>query len=256
MRGLQGKVVVVTGGGGGIGSVTCKRFADEGAKVAVVDINAASAEKVSSEIAAAGGTAMALGVDLSNFEATAAAVAQIAERLGPVDILVNNVGWDLFMPFLKSDPAFWNKIIDINLRSMLNITQPVLASMVARGATGRIVSVSSDAGRVGSSGESVYSACKGGIISLSKTLAREHAHQGITFNVVCPGLTETALLENFMDAAGNKEKLRQAYTRAVPMGRLGKPEDIPGAILFFASEDAGFITGQVLSVSGGLTMHD
>jgi 2-hydroxycyclohexanecarboxyl-CoA dehydrogenase len=194
-------------------------------------------------------------VNLVDYDATAAAVATVEAESGPINVLVNNAGWDLFKPFLKSEPDFWSKIIDINLRSVLNITKPVVASMVANGAGGRVVSIGSDAGRGGSSGEAVYSACKAGVIAFSKTLAREHARHGITFNTVCPGLTETAMLENFMDAAGNKEKLRAAFTKAVPMGRMGRPDDLPGAILFLSSDDAAFITGQVISVSGGLTMH-
>ncbi len=255
VKGLKGKVVVVTGGAGGIGSATSLRFAEEGARVVVADIGAEAAERVVESIRSAGGDATPLAVDLVDYDATAAAVAKIEAEFGPVDVLVNNVGWDLFVPFLKSEPDFWSKIIDINLRAVLNITRPVVASMVARGVAGRVVSIGSDAGRVGSSGESVYAACKAGVIAFSKTLAREHARNGITFNVVCPGVTETAMLENFMEAAGNKEKLRTAFTRAVPLGRLGRPEDLPGAILFLASDDAAFITGQVISVSGGLTMH-
>lgn len=255
MRGLKGKIVVVTGGGGGIGSATCRRFAEEGARVVVADIGAGAADKVAEEIKASGGEAVALVVDLTDAAATAAKVAEVESAFGPIDVLVNNAGWDLFVPFLKSEPDFWTKIIDINLRSVLNITKPVLASMVARGAAGRVVSIGSDAGRVGSSGEAVYAACKAGVIAFMKTLAREHARNGITFNTVCPGVTETAMLENFMEAAGDKDKLRTAFTRAVPLGRLGKPEDLPGAILFLSSDDAAFITGQVISVSGGLTMH-
>ncbi|MGI6247767.1 MAG: SDR family NAD(P)-dependent oxidoreductase [Pseudochelatococcus sp.] len=255
MKGLKGKVVVVTGGAGGIGSATSLRFAEEGARVVVADIGADAAARVVAAIRDAGGEATALVVDLTDYEATAAAVAGVEADFGPVDVLVNNAGWDLFVPFLKSEPDFWSKIIDINLRSVLNITRPVVASMVARGTGGRVVSIGSDAGRVGSSGEAVYAACKAGVVAFSKTLAREHARHGITFNVVCPGVTETAMLENFMEAAGDKEKLRTAFTRAVPLGRLGKPEDLPGAILFLASDDAAFITGQVISVSGGLTMH-
>lgn len=255
MRGLKGKVVVVTGGAGGIGSATSLRFAEEGARVVVADIGAEAAARVVAAIRDAGGEATALVVDLTDHDATAAAIAGLEADFGPVDVLVNNAGWDLFVPFLKSEPDFWSKIIDINLRSVLNITKPVVASMVARGAAGRVVSIGSDAGRVGSSGEAVYAACKAGVIAFSKTLAREHARNGITFNVVCPGVTETGMLENFMEAAGDKEKLRTAFTRAVPLGRLGKPEDLPGAILFFASDDAAFVTGQVISVSGGLTMH-
>jgi 2-hydroxycyclohexanecarboxyl-CoA dehydrogenase len=223
--------------------------------VVVADINADGAARVVDEIKAAGGDATAMVVNLVDYDATAAAVATVEAESGPINVLVNNAGWDLFKPFLKSEPDFWSKIIDINLRSVLNITKPVVASMVANGAGGRVVSIGSDAGRGGSSGEAVYSACKAGVIAFSKTLAREHARHGITFNTVCPGLTETAMLENFMDAAGNKEKLRAAFTKAVPMGRMGRPDDLPGAILFLSSDDAAFITGQVISVSGGLTMH-
>lgn len=254
MRGIKGKVVVVTGGGGGIGSATCLRFSDAGARVVVCDVNADAAQAVVDEIRGAGGEAVAVPVDLTDYDATQAAVEMIEETVGPIDVLVNNAGWDVFTPFLKSGPEFWSKLIDINLRSVLNITHPVLARMNQRSA-GRIVSIASDAARVGSSGESVYAACKAGVIAFSKTLAREQARKGITFNCVCPGATETGMLESFMDAAGNKEKLRDAFTRAVPMGRLGQPGDLPGAILFFASDDAAFITGQVISVSGGLTMH-
>lgn len=255
MRGLKGKVVVITGGGGGIGSATCRCFAEEGARVVVADIAAPAAEKVVSAIVAAGGEAIPMVVDLTDHQAVAAKVAEVQASLGPVDVLVNNAGWDFFVPFLKSDPDFWTKIIDINLRSVLNITKPVLASMVARGAAGRIVSVGSDAARVGASGEAVYAACKAGVVAFMKTLAREHARNGITFNTVCPGVTETAMLEAFMEGAGDKEKLRKAFTRAVPMGRMGRPDDLPGVILFLSSDDAAFITGQVISVSGGLTMH-
>lgn len=254
MLGLKGKTVVITGGAGGIGAATCLRFANEGAQVAVVDLNNASAEAVSKQINDAGGRALAVAVDLTDADATAEAVARIEEELGAIDVLVNGVGWDVFTPFLKSGPDFWTKIIDINLRGVLNITHPVLLRMAER-KSGRIVSLASDAARGGSSGESVYAACKAGVIAFSKTIAREHARQGITANVVCPGVTETPMLEAFMEAAGDKEKLRTAFTRAVPLGRLGQPSDLPGAIAFFASDDAAFITGQVLSVSGGLTMH-
>jgi len=232
MRGLQGKTAIVTGGAAGIGAATVQRFREEGARVVVFDI--AAEEKV----------------DITDYAAVKKAVAAAA----PVDILVNNAGWDTFRPFLQTDPAFWQKIISLNLVGAMNVLHCVLPGMVERGG-GKVVSVASDAGRVGSSGEAPYSACKGGLIALTKTLAREHARHNIQLNVVCPGLTETGMLEQFMQGAGNPEKLREAYRRAVPMGRLGKPEDLPGAIAFFASADADFITGQVLSVSGGLTMH-
>jgi len=254
MLGLSEKVAIVTGGAGGIGKATCCRFAEEGTKVAVFDLNRDAADEVVSDVTAKGGIAQAFVVDLTDYDAVKTAVADAEAAFGPIDILVNNAGWDLFTPFLKSDPAYWQKIIAINLTSALNMHHAVLPGMVERGG-GRVVTVSSDAGRVGSSGEAVYAACKAGLIALSKTLAREHARQAITFNVVCPGLTETAMLDHFLSAAANPDKLREAFRRAVPLGRLGKPEDLPGAILFLSSDDAAFITGQVISVSGGLTMN-
>jgi 2-hydroxycyclohexanecarboxyl-CoA dehydrogenase len=232
MRGLKGKTAIVTGGAAGIGAAVVERFKAEGARVIVFDLKGDPA------------------IDITDY----AAVKKAVDSAGPVDILVNNAGWDMFKPFLKSDPAFWQKIISINLLGAMNLLHCVLPGMAERG-RGKVVNVASDAGRVGSSGEAPYSACKGGIIALTKTLAREMASKNIQLNVVCPGLTETNMLEQFMQGAGNPEKLREAYRRAIPMGRLGKPEDLPGAILFFASDDADFITGQVLSVSGGLTMH-
>ena len=232
MRGLKGKTAIVTGGAAGIGAAIVERFKAEGTKVVVFDLNA---EKK---------------VDITDYEAVKNAVAQA----GPVDILVNNAGWDMFRPFLKTDPAFWQKIISLNLVGAMNLLHCVLPGMVERGG-GKVVNIASDAGRVGSSGEGPYSACKGGIFALTKTLARELAGKNIRLNVVCPGLTETGMLESFMKGAGNPEKLREAYRRAIPIGRLGQPGDLPGAVLFFASDDADFITGQVLSVSGGLTMH-
>jgi 2-hydroxycyclohexanecarboxyl-CoA dehydrogenase len=232
MRGLKGKTAIVTGGAAGIGAAIVERFRAEGTKVVVFDLNGDPK------------------IDITDYQAVSKAVADA----GPVDILVNNAGWDMFKPFLKTDPAFWQKIISINLLGAMNLMHCVLPGMVARGG-GKVVSIASDAGRVGSSGEAPYSACKGGIIALTKTLARELAGKNIRLNVVCPGLTETAMLEGFMQGAGNPEKLREAYRRAIPVGRLVKPEDLPGAVLFFASDDADFITGQTLSVSGGLTMH-
>ena len=232
MRGLKGKTAIVTGGAAGIGAAVVQRFKDEGTRVTVFDLKGEPA------------------IDITDY----AAVKKAVDNAGPVDILVNNAGWDMFKPFLKTDPAFWQKIISINLLGAMNLLHCVLPGMAERG-RGKVVTVASDAGRVGSSGEAPYSACKGGLIALTKTLAREMASKNIQLNVVCPGLTETNMLEQFMQGAGNPEKLREAYRRAIPVGRLGKPEDIPGAVLFFASDDADFITGQVISVSGGLTMH-
>ena len=248
---LKGKVAVVTGGGGGIGSATCRRFAEEGAKVAVLDIDLESALAVAASIPES--DTLALRVDITNLENVEQSIEQTEQQLGSVDILINNAGWDVFRPFLKTNPTFWRKVIDINLVGVLNMHHVVLPGMVKRG-YGRVVSVSSDAGRVGSSGESVYAACKAGMIGFARTLAREHARQGITFNVVCPGPTDTALFSSYSEGAGDPEKLRNAMQRAVPMGRIGTPDDLPGAIAFLASDDAAYITGQVISVSGGLTM--
>lgn len=253
MRGLEGRTVIVTGGGGGIGGATCRRFAAEGARVAVLDRDLDAATATARAIAAAGGAAEALECDITRRDAVDAAVAAAVAAFGPVDVLVNNAGWDVFKPFLKTEPPEWERLIAINLTGMLHMHHAVLPAMVERRA-GRIVNIASDAARVGSSGEAVYAACKGGIVAFSKTLAREHARHGITVNVVCPGPTETALFADFKQGAGDPEKLEQAFRRAIPLGRIGQPEDLPGAILFFASDDAGYVTGQVLSVSGGLTM--
>ncbi len=248
---LGGKVAVVTGGGGGIGGATCRRFSKEGAKVAVLDVDLDAAQAVAASLGNA--DSIAFHVDITDLENVEYSIEEIEKQLGPVDILINNAGWDVFRPFLMTDPEFWRKIIDINLVGALNMHHAVLPGMVERG-NGRVVSVSSDAGRVGSSGESVYAACKAGLIGFARTLAREHARQGITFNVVCPGPTDTALFASYSEGAGDPDKLRKAMQRAVPMGRIGTPDDLPGAIAFFASDDAAYITGQVISVSGGLTM--
>ncbi len=247
------KVVIVTGGGGGIGGAACRRFGAMGAKVAVFDRDLAGAEKTAQAIQSAGGQAQAYACDITDRAQVDAAVAATQTDLGPIDVLVNNAGWDIFKPFTKTEPSEWDRLIAINLTGALHMHHAVLPGMVER-RSGRIVNVASDAARVGSSGEAVYAACKGGLVALSKTLAREHARHQINVNVVCPGPTETALLAGFFEGAGNPEKLKEAFTRSIPLGRLGQAEDLVGAIVFFASDDAGFVTGQVLSVSGGLTM--
>ena len=245
--------VVVTGGGGGIGSSLCRGFAAEGARVAVLDLDETAATSVAGGLADDGARSIAVACDITERSSVDEAVERVTADLGPIDVLVNNAGWDLFVPFLDTAPQDWSRLIDINLVGALNMHHAVLPGMVER-ANGRIVNISSDAARVGSSGEAVYAACKAGIVAFSKTLAREHARHGITFNVVCPGPTDTALLATVTDAAANPEKLREAFRRAIPLGRLGRPDDLVGAVLFFASPDAAFVTGQVLSVSGGLTM--
>jgi 2-hydroxycyclohexanecarboxyl-CoA dehydrogenase len=253
MRGLQAKTVMVTGGGGGIGGATCRRFAAAGAKVAVLDRNLDAAKVTAAAITAAGGTALAVACDITRREDVDKAVADVIAGLGAIDVLVNNAGWDIFKPFTKTQPVDWDRLIAINLTGALHMHHAVLPGMVARKA-GRIINISSDAARVGSSGEAVYAACKGGLVAFSKTIAREHARHNITVNVVCPGPTETALFADYKEGAGDPVKLEEAFRRAIPLGRIGQPDDLPGAILFFASDDAAYITGQVLSVSGGLTM--
>lgn len=253
MRGLKDKVVIVTGGAGGIGSAICRRFAEEGASVAVFDINQDAAEAVAAGIRNSGGKAGAFRVDLTSQESVNEAVAAAEAALGPTDVLVNNAGWDKAGNFLSTDRALWDKIVAVNLYGALYMHHAVLKGMSERGA-GRVINVASDAARVGSSGESVYAFCKGGLVAFSKTLARELARKQISVNVVCPGPTDTALFRDFAGEGERGDKLRGALAKSIPFGRLGQPDDLPGIVAFLASDDAAFITGQVVSVSGGLTM--
>ena len=243
MKGLAGKTVLVTGGGGAIGSAICRRFAEAGCKVLVADRNKAAAEGTAGKLQ---GTALVF--DISSYGDAKAAIGNTA-----IDVLVNNAGWDRFQNFLDTKPEEWEQLIDINLRGPLNMHHLVAPGMAARG-WGRIINISSDAARVGSSGESVYAACKGGIVAFSKTLARELARKGVTVNVVCPGPTDTPILRGFLGEGEAGQKVYDALVRAIPMKRVGQPDDIPGLVAFLASDEAGFITGQVISVSGGLTM--
>ena len=252
MRGLSDKPVIVTGSASGIGRAIALRLGEEGVRVAVFDRNGEGAATTAADIAARGGTAQAFTVDITDYAALARAVDAFEAAHGPLWGLVNNAGWDLAMPFIATEPDFWRKVIDINLYGPLNLTHIVARRLVAAGA-GRVVSMASDAGRVGSSGEAVYSAAKGGIIAFMKTMARECARQGITFNTVCPGPTDTPLLAAIEPGGG--AKLAEALARAIPMRRLGTPDDFPGIVAFLLSDDARFITGQTVSVSGGLSMH-
>ena len=248
----MGSVALVTGAGRGIGRAIALRLARDGLALGIVDLDGAAADGVAAEIRASGGRAAAAAADVADREAVARAVAAVESALGPLDVLVNNAGWERLHFFVESDPALWDRLIAVNLKGVLNTTHAALQGMVARGA-GRIVSIASDAGRVGSSGESVYSACKAGVIGFSKALAREVARHAVTVNVVCPGPTDTRLLADVM-TGDRGAKILEGMRRGIPLRRLGRPEDVAGAVAYLASEEAAYVTGQVLSVSGGLTM--
>ena len=248
---MDERVALVTGGAGGIGRAICLDLAADSRAVAVADLQVEGAAETAEAVSAGGGRAAPVELDVTDSGSVAEGVRRAEEALGPVEILVNNAGWDELRPFLETDEDFWDRVIEINLKGCLRVTRRVLPGMVERG-FGRVVSIGSDAGRVGSSLESVYSGAKGGVIAFTKTVAREVARSGVTANTVCPGPTRTPLLEAMAGSGG--ERLIDSLTRAVPMRRLGEPEDIAAAVAFLASERAGFITGQTLSVSGGLTM--
>jgi len=239
----MGRVAFVSGGSRGIGRGIAEALAQAGHRVAIGDIR-------ETEPVGEGGVAVEL--DVTDSASVARAVAQATEALGPIDILVNNAGWDEMHPFLETDEPFWDRVIDVNFKGCLRLTHAVLPGMVERG-HGRIVNIGSDAGRVGSSLESVYSGAKGGVIAFTKTIAREVARRGVTANTVCPGPTDTEMLRE-VTGGDEGQKVIEAMTRAVPMKRLGTPADVAAAVTFLCSDEAGFITGQTLSVSGGLTM--
>ena len=254
MRGLHGKVAVITGAAGGIGRALVRRFCEEGCHVVGLDLNSAGLDELAHDLAAVSDQLTVRPLDITDHAAVTATINQAHAERGRIDILVNNAGWDVAMPFVETTPELWNKIIAINLTGPLNLQHAVVPLMVAAGG-GKIINIASDAGRVGSSGESVYAACKGGIIAFSKTLARETARNAIRVNVVCPGPTDTALLRSFVGEGEYGQKIYDGLKRSIPLKRLGQPDDIHGMVAFLASDDAAFITGQVISVSGGLTMH-
>jgi 2-hydroxycyclohexanecarboxyl-CoA dehydrogenase len=239
---------LVTGGARGIGAAIARALAAEGHRVAVADILDEEAELTASEL-----SGLAVHLDVTDSASVTEAKSQAERELGPINILVNNAGWDEFRPFLETDEAFWDKVIEINFKGCLRVCREVVPGMIEREG-GRVINIGSDAARVGSSLEAVYSGAKGAVVSFTKTLAREVARHGVTANVVCPGPTETPMLEHMLSEGGDSAKMVEALKRAVPMRRLARPEDIAAAVAFLASERAGFITGQTLSVSGGLTM--
>jgi 2-hydroxycyclohexanecarboxyl-CoA dehydrogenase len=250
---MTDRVALVSGAGRGIGRAIASALAADGRAVAVADIRYAEASDTAAKIQSGGGNAVAVWLDVTDSGSASSGVAAATGALGPIDILVNNAGWDELRPFVDTDEAFWDRIIEVNYKGCLRLTREILPGMSERG-FGRIVNIASDAARVGSSLESVYAGAKAAVIAFTKTIAREAARSGVTANTVCPGPTRTALLEEIASAREDAEKVLAAMTRAVPMKRLGEPEDVAHAVAFLASERAGFITGQTLSVSGGLTM--
>jgi 2-hydroxycyclohexanecarboxyl-CoA dehydrogenase len=237
------RVALVTGGAGGIGRAIVRALAADGHRVAAGDI----AEMP------AGEAALAVRLDVTDSGSVESAVGSVERELGPIEILVNTAGWDEFHPFLDTDEAFWDRIIELNYKGCLRVCRRVVPGMAER-EYGRVVNISSDAARVGSSLEAVYAGAKAAQVAFGKTLARELARRGVTVNSVCPGPTETPLLEGLLGAGEDSAKMVEALLRAVPMRRLGRPEDVAAAVAFLVSDQAGYITGQTLSVSGGLTM--
>jgi 2-hydroxycyclohexanecarboxyl-CoA dehydrogenase len=250
---LTGKVAMVTGGARGIGGAVSRALAMAGADVLIADLRQEEAQATACRLHnETGRRVQAQVADVTRIEDMQAAVHVAVERLGGLDVLVNNAGWDCLVPFLKSTPDLWERIIGINYRGVLNSCYAVLPHMQAR-RRGAIVNISSDSARVGSLGEAVYSGAKAAVVAFSKTLAREHARDGIRVNVVCPGLVDTPLLEEIKhEEFGGR--ILAAVTGAIPLKRLGQPSEIAPVVAFLASDDAGYITGQVISVNGGLTM--
>jgi 2-hydroxycyclohexanecarboxyl-CoA dehydrogenase len=244
-------VTVVTGGAGAIGAAVCRRMAAAGGTVVVVDLDASSAEDVAARLGGDGHRG--IGLDVADTVAVDDAMSRVESHVGPIGALINVAGWDRFVPFVETTPEFWERVIAINYRGVLNTVHAVLPRMIGR-ERGRIVSVASDAARVGSSLESIYAGAKGAVVAFSKSVAREVAQHGVTVNVVCPGPTDTPMIRAMADELGSGERFVDALTRAIPMRRLATPDDIAPAVAFLASDDARFITGQTLSVSGGLTM--
>ncbi len=255
MRGLKGKSAIVTGAGSGIGRAIATRLGGEGITVGVFDINAEGAAETAKAIESAGGKAFAVTCDITDYAAVTAAVKSFEAQSGQgTDVLVNNAGWDSPMPFLKTDEAFWKKVTAINWMGPLHVTHAVAQGMATR-KSGRIINIASDAGRVGSTGEVVYSGCKGATIAFAKALARELSRAQVTVNTICPGPTDTPAMAAFVGTGEQGQKIRDAMVKGVPLGRIGTPDDCPGLVAFLASDDAAFMTGQTISVSGGLTMH-
>jgi 2-hydroxycyclohexanecarboxyl-CoA dehydrogenase len=244
---MQDRTVIVTGGASGIGRATALLLAREGARVFVGDVDEAGGRAVAAQATGEGLAFEFLPLDLTKPATIGEFAAAVQAKAGRIDGLVNGAGWDRIQPFLENPPEMWEQLLSINLLGPIRLTRAVLTSMVAE-RRGKIVNISSDAGRVGSTGETVYAAAKGGVIAFTKSLAREMARYQINVNCVCPGPTDTPLFQN------QPERMREALTRAIPFRRIAQPEEIAEAAMFFLSRRSDYITGQVLSVSGGLTM--
>ena len=251
MTGLLGRTVLVTGAAGGIGQAITRAFAEAGANVVIADLNGVAAKTVAESLLSIGaGTLLPLTLDVSSTDSVRAALERVETSIGGVDILVNNAGIDTIEPFVESTESTWRRIVEVNYLGTVITTRAVLDGMIQR-SYGRIVNISSDAGKVGASGEVVYSGTKGAVIAFGKALAREVATKGITVNAVCPGPTDTALLQQVSERSPS---MLSAIARAVPMKRIGTPADVAPAVVFLAGDGAAYITGQALSVSGGLSM--
>jgi 2-hydroxycyclohexanecarboxyl-CoA dehydrogenase len=247
------RVALISGGARGIGAAIARGLAEDGMTAVIADIRAEQATANARAIIESGGNSLAVEMDVRDPASVAAGVKSARDQCGEIDVLVNVAGWDELKPFVETDEEFWQEVLEVNFKGGLRLTHALLPSMIERH-WGRIVNISSDAGRVGSSLESVYAGAKGAIISFTKTVARETARLGVTANIVCPGPTDTEMLQDVAAAHQDAEKVLERLARAVPMKRLGQPQDVAWAVRFFASEGAGYITGQTLSVSGGLTM--
>ncbi|HLI33141.1 MAG TPA: glucose 1-dehydrogenase [Solirubrobacteraceae bacterium] len=246
---LEGRVALVTGGASGIGAATARRLAAEGARVAIGDVDDEGARDVAAELDGLG-----LALDVRDSRSARQAVERIEGELGAIEILVNNAGTDRFAFFVNTDPDLWEHVLSVNLYGVLVVTHAVLPGMQER-RSGAIVNVSSEAGRVGSQGSSIYSAAKAGVIGFTKAIARESARFRVRANAVAPGPIETPLLNAAPEILGELgERLKQGMINATALGRSGSPEEVAAAIAFLASDDASYITGQTLGVSGGLSM--
>jgi 2-hydroxycyclohexanecarboxyl-CoA dehydrogenase len=247
---LHGRVAFVTGGASGIGAATARRLAAEGARVVVADINVPGACAVADEVAG-----FAVACDVADVASVRRAIVEAERTVGLIDILVNNAGGDRLALFIDTDEAQWDQVLGVNLRGTLACTHAVLRGMQERG-RGAIVNVASEAGRVGTVAGSVYSASKAGVIGFTKAIARESARRGVRCNAVAPGPIETPLLQRTMEAAGELgTALKQRMIAATLMGRIGTPDEVAAVIAFLASDDAAYMTGETLAVSGGLSLH-